>query len=356
MADESVQVSDDQAPGERARQADELSPTLDESALSGSTHEISSMPCTMEVSDARPPDERALRADEPPPPLELTGSPHEISSTPCKLEVSDAQPPEERLRANEPPPPLELTGSPHEICSSACTLEVRNVAGEQLEIDLDLKDGVRSLKDMIEKTWGIPVFCQKLTVGDAILEDIDEATLQGAKHLAVSVIRCDAEIYPHLMDEDECSQQLAFSTLVRVAEGDYETSIAALLVCLRHQRARVRWLALQALGQVANKDDDVLLARICASLGDQDRTVREAASQALGKLAQGNDKKVDKKVDKTIAAVCSHVLSGDSEVRRSAVEALVEIAGTTNADDIACLLDHQDSKVRGGVRQVLGCL
>lgn len=288
---------------------------------------------------------------------------------------------------------LKLVGPSHPP-TPVVVIELNSLDGRSMWIEADPTSNVRSLKEQVSSAWNVPMLCQTLTYGGAVLEDetlLGHLCANGANELRVglavtlekaygqltpcSLLREKEEalaaimqLCPHfdassfsqedvdsgrpsaltsvfqlLQDGAANVRRAAVEAISHLLPNDREAH-AAVRNKLEDANEHVRLAALQALSSMAIAADRLTINAVTTLLQDRLETVREAASIALARMAGNAEDKGH--LERALSALAMH---GRGEVRCAAVRVLPEVAepGSPHALDMASyLLEDRDEFVR----------
>lgn len=256
-------------------------------------------------------------------------------------------------------------------------------------MDLDAVgcDTVAELKGAIAQRWGIPVRCQRLLLGDVVLQDDERLAGHQAEGspVAVTMVTCLEDVrrdlegsavlrrgavralaMPKMLSQDAVLDMLTAClddpdedvrlsvpfALAAGGRGDARTR-AALAPYLEHWSGDVRRAAVVSLGCVAEVGNERDIDSMAGLLLDRDAAVREAALVALGAIAR----KADEQLLCTVRSLVEH--DWDWGVRTAAAHALSRLASPGDRASIEvlirCLWD-QDKDVREAMVEALTIL
>lgn len=238
--------------------------------------------------------------------------------------------------------------------SKPICVEVRNVAGEELRLELDRANTVRALKQRLADHWAkSPPICQRLLFGGA--EVASDGETLGAllpksppKEADSGFAAAEAANNPSvpgyggdLQGRQDAQQSLRLMMVVSLENAQNGLGNAS---------AKVRVEALEAMAIVAPRSNRGASAAISALLADEASIVRTAALEALSKvLPQGDDRA-------RAAALKQLAEDSDALVRRAAVELVTGMLPEGCRPGIATLgksLADQDQSVVKEVKNSL---
>lgn len=200
---------------------------------------------------------------------------------------------------------------------------VRSLSGEMLEVSTKRRVSVGEVKDEICNSWQVPVSCQRILLGQQLLQNGDL--------LSELVVPED--------DDEGAALELTMVVCLDSLQADLDAHSS-------HRRIS----ALRVLQRLKGEASEGVQTSLAACLGDDDAAVRYGALTAMSHMAERSD------LLHSVAEVARCLEHVDPETRSKAQHLLLSIAGrgdTTVAQEVAPRLDHARWEVRCGAVETL---
>jgi len=165
-----------------------------------------------------------------------------------------------------------------------------------LDISVERSIPILELKYRISNLWHVPPECQKLVLGESVLEDgrklssycsdeddrLDLVAMSQISHI------CNAL----LTEEDPRKRIESLGTIAKLGPKGGPAALDAISGMLHSEDASVRRAAVEALTQVGEKVDSAIIQMLMETLQDEDPDLRCAAVDALLKMASRENQEV----------------------------------------------------------------
>eukprot|EP00928_Gymnodinium_smaydae_P007281 TRINITY_DN12635_c0_g1_i1.p1 TRINITY_DN12635_c0_g1~~TRINITY_DN12635_c0_g1_i1.p1 ORF type:complete len:869 (-),score=315.23 TRINITY_DN12635_c0_g1_i1:66-2672(-) len=249
-------------------------------------------------------------------------------------------------------------------------IDVRDEEGNQvLEVELVIKNTVRTLKTLLAETTHLPPLCQYLVAGKTgePLDDSDtiDAVYFNGKNtnleMTVIMVKTFHALHEFLAHPNGDLKSVALKVLGRLGEQDFEFARDTILACVNDPLPTVRCAAIDTLVHIGDalaqpsRPPELLrdfnkacLKQLAGRVADCREEVRRSAAEALLVLAKGQNA--------AIKAIKPHMKHLDKCVRQDAARALGHIAkrGDEDATKALCAGFHDvDTEVRWACAEAL---
>lgn len=250
------------------------------------------------------------------------------------------------------------------------SVEVRNVAGQVVNLALDPRTTVRSLKHSLAKTWPkSPPLCQRLLAGGTeALQDIQELgsllstdveTDAGVVCSSVSGYGGNGAIAPLqvlrillIVSLEDAQRSLsstnakirheALEALALLAPPGHRGACAAVIALLDDEVGEVRIASMNALRSISPQGDKRVLSVVIRRVQDSEAVVRLAALRVLSEIMPGQ-------CGEAVPALCTCISDPDKLVLHEAMRSIKRLSPDNMAlaiEEIARLLSHRNLDVK----------
>lgn len=223
----------------------------------------------------------------------------------------------------------------------SCRISVVFLSGHSHELDVDQKDSISQVKDLITSKWRIPQSCQRLLNANAaeLLDDSKAITPDQQYQLILTVddvcqtiaSGCVEQCFNALRDL-RALQQTGYT-----CAASPDTCIAIFALIQQAKYADLMLEAVKTLAQIATKGDCDVINPLLKQLSDIDGDVRIAVVQTIAQIAEHGDQDV---IDQLLGRLTHH----DCTLRLQIVLAVGQLSAKGDPhviDQLFALLENE---------------